>query len=91
MAAQSAGPAELALLRRLAQVGGRYTFRPDGENLRSYRAFEQEIVSVLLGLHGKQLVQIDPQGTEVVALPGQPGRFAKITAEIMEAGRAAIR
>jgi hypothetical protein len=82
---------ERALLQRLAQVGGRYTFKPDGESVIALRAFEEGIVAVLLSLYEKQLVHIASGGTAVASVPGQPVRFTEITAELTDAGREAIR
>jgi hypothetical protein len=81
--------AELGILRRLARVGGRQTFRPDGASTIAYRLFDEGILSVLLSLEEKGLVRLDPRGTEVAVKPGEPGRFTAITAEITEAGRKA--
>jgi hypothetical protein len=87
--------AERALLRRLREVGGLYTFRPDGESLMARRIFAEGMARVLLGLFGKGLVRVDPQATEVVdvpgAPPGQPGVITTITAELTETGREALR
>lgn len=83
--------AERALLRRLAAVGGRHTFRPDGENLLAFRAFEEGIVASLLSLQRKHLVHIDPAATDLVAVPGQPDRFSRITAELTDLGREALQ
>jgi hypothetical protein len=77
MPEESVGPAEMALLRRLAQVGGRYTFRPEGEGRVAQRAFEEGIVADVRRLYGKGLVRIDlvatvfsagAQGTELTGL-----------------------
>jgi hypothetical protein len=82
--------AERALLRRITEVGGRYTFRPDGQGTLAYRVFNEGIVSVLLSLQAKHLVTIQAEGTESVSQRGAPARFTAITAELTDAGRAAL-
>jgi hypothetical protein len=83
--------AERSLLRRLADVGGRYTFKPDGEPLIAYRAFVEGIVAVLLSLQQKQLVRIEEVETHMTTLPDHPRRIAAIIAELTSAGREALR
>jgi len=83
--------AERALLQRLAEVGGRYTFRPDGENALVLRVFEEGVLATLVSLHEKQLVRFDTGAIEVIQEPGRPVRFASVTAELTEAGRARLR
>jgi hypothetical protein len=61
---------ERELLRRLADVGGKYTFRPDGETAIARRAFEQGIVATLFSLQEKQLLTIDMHESTGVTLPG---------------------
>jgi hypothetical protein len=82
--------AERELLRRLAEIGGKYTFRPDGETAISRRAFEQGIVATLLSLQEKRLVAIDMHESTRVTLPGQPGHFTSIVVELTDAGRNAL-
>lgn len=79
--------AERALLGRLAEVGGRYTFKPDGENVLAWSVFEEAIVAVLRALHGKRLVRIDSDASELIRVAGQRVRFASLTAELTDAGR----
>jgi hypothetical protein len=83
--------AERALLQRLAEAGGRYTFRPDGENALALRAFEVGILATLVSLQEKQLVRLDTGAIEVIQEPARPVRFASVTAELTEAGRARLR
>ena len=83
--------AERALLQRLAEVGGRYTFRPDSENALARRAFEEGILTTLVSLQEKQLVRLDTGAIQVIQEPGRPVRFASVTAELTEAGRARRR
>jgi hypothetical protein len=83
--------AERSLLRRLADVGGRHTFKPDGEPLIKYRVFVEGIVSVLLALQQKELVRIDEVETHMTAQPEHPRRIAGITVELTAAGREALR
>jgi hypothetical protein len=46
----------VALLRRLAHVGGRYTFRPDGQGRLAQKAFKEgSIVVAVRRLHEKVL------------------------------------
>jgi hypothetical protein len=79
--------AERDLLRRLADVGGKYTFRPDGETATARRAFEQGIITTLLSLHEKQLIRINTQESIRVTLPGQPEHFTSISVELTEEGQ----
>ena len=87
MSETSVRPAELELLRRIDQVGGRYTFRPDGESRIAYRVFEEGVVSVVLSLSAKGFVRLDPDATEITSVQGQRNRVAAIAAEVTEAGR----
>ncbi len=82
--------AERDLLRRLGEVGGRYTFRPDGESLLAFRIFEEGIAAVLLSLEIKRLVRFDSSASELMRVPGHGLRFASLTAELTEAGREAL-
>jgi hypothetical protein len=82
--------AERELLRRLSEVGGKYTFRPDGETAIARRAFENGIVATLLSLQEKQLVAIDMHESTRVTLPGQPGHFTSMVVELTPAGRNAL-
>jgi hypothetical protein len=84
-------PVERDLLRRLAEVGGRYTFRPDGSSIIAQRVFAEGILSVLLSLEDKLLVRLDPRGTEIVAGSLETNRFVAVTAELTDSGREAIR
>jgi hypothetical protein len=81
---------ERELLRRLADVGGKYTFRPDGETAIARRAFEQGIVATLFSLQEKQLLTIDMHESTGVTLPGEPGHFTSIVVELTDAGRKAL-
>jgi hypothetical protein len=86
MAEESVGPAELSLLRRLAQVGGRYTFRPDGEDQLAQRAFEEGIIADVRSLHAKGLVHLDSAASEY-GMRGQLHRLIALTVELTDAGR----
>ena len=90
MPGESVGPAEMALLRRLAQVGGRYTFRPDGHGRLAQRAFQEGIVADVPRLYEKGLVRIDLAASEYSA--GRQGtELAALTVELTPAGRLAFR
>ena len=90
MPEESIGPPEMALLRRLAQVGGRYTFRPDGEGRVAQRAFEEGIVADVRRLYEKGLVRVDLVGTSFAA-GGRGTELTALTVELTAAGRRAIR
>lgn len=83
--------AERSLLRRLAEVGDRYTFKPDGEPLIAYKAFVEGIVSVLLSLQEKRLVRIEEVKTHMTTFPDHPRRIAAITVELTRAGLEALK
>ena len=83
--------AERALLQRLAEAGDRYTFRPEGESLPALRSFEEGILAALVSLQQKQLVRLVTGAIEVIQEPGRPVRFAGVTAELTDAGRARLR
>ena len=83
--------AERSLLRRLAEVGGRYTFRPDGESMLALRVFDQGIVTALLTLDVKHLVRILMQDSELWSRPGEPVRFASIAVQHTDTGWQAAR
>ncbi len=85
------GDAERALLRRLAEIGGRYRFQPDGESLLALKAFEEGILTVLLSLQDKQLIRVDRDASELIWLPGDRSRIATLTAELTNAGWNALR
>src|SRR5688572_24401751 len=78
--------AERALLRRLAEIGGRYRFQPDGDSLLALRAFEEGVLAVLLSLQDNQLIRVDRDASELIMLPGDRGRVASVTAELTNAG-----
>jgi hypothetical protein len=89
MPEESVGPAEEALLRRLAQVGGRYTFRPDGNGRLAQRAFEEGIVADVRRLYEKGLVRVDLAASAFSA--GRQGtELAALTVELTPAGRRAM-
>jgi hypothetical protein len=79
--------AERELLRRLVEIGGKYTFRPDGEAAIARRTFEQGIVATLMSPQEKRLVAVDMHESTRVTLPSQPGHFTSIVVELTEAGR----
>jgi hypothetical protein len=90
MPEESVGPAEMALLRRLAQVGGRYTFRPDGEGRLAQRAFEEGIVADVRRLYEKGLVRVDLLATAFSA--GRQGpELTTLTVELTTEGRRALK
>lgn len=78
--------AERSLVRRLAEVGGRYTFRPDGESTLALRVFDDRIVTSLLTLDVKQLVHVVMLESELWCRQGEPVRFASITVQLTNAG-----
>ena len=82
--------AERELLERIAEVGGRYTFQPDGSSIIAHRIFAEGLLSVLLALEEKQLITLTPPGTEVVRVSLGRGRFVPMTAELTDAGRRAL-
>jgi hypothetical protein len=90
MPEESVGPAELALLRRLAHVGGRYTFRPDGQGRLAQRAFDEGIVADVRRLYEKGLVRIDLAASAFSA-GGEGTELAALTVELTPAGRRAIK
>ena len=77
---------ERALLERLAEVGGRYTFRPDGSSTLAYRIFDDGIPATLLSLQAKWLVTIDVRGTQNVTQPDATTRYTAVTAQITALG-----
>jgi hypothetical protein len=83
--------AERARLRRLAEIGGRYRFRPDGDSLLALRAFEEGILAVLLSRQDKQLIRVDRDATDLICLPGDRIRIATITAGLTNTGWNALR
>ena len=90
MPEESVGPAEMALLRRLAQVGGRYTFRPDGEGRLAQRAFEEGIVADVRRLYEKGLVRVDLVATSFSAGEERP-ELTALTVELTTEGRRALK
>ena len=89
MLGESVGPAEIALLRRIAQVGGCHTFRPDGEGRLAQRAFEEGIVADVRRLYEKGLVRIDLAASEFSA-GNQGTELGALTVELTPAGRLSI-
>jgi hypothetical protein len=83
-------PAERSLLQRLAEVGGRYRFRPDGEGTLARRVFDDGIVTTLLTLDVKHFVRILLEESELWCRPGEPARFASITVQLTAAGWKAV-
>ena len=77
---------ERALLRRIAEMGGRCTFRPDGPGALAYRIFEEGIVSVLFALRSKQLVTIEAERIWATSEPGQV-RFSAVTVQLTDFGQ----
>jgi hypothetical protein len=70
-------------------VGGHYTFRPDGTRRGAYAAFNRDVVSLLLSLESKGGLLIDPKRSRTMGLRGSSA-YASVTADITEAGRAAL-
>jgi hypothetical protein len=79
-------PGERSLLRRLAAVGGRYTFRPDGESTLALRVFDEGTVTALLTLDIKRLVRVVMLESELWCRQGEPVRFASVTVQLTNAG-----
>lgn len=79
-------PAERSLLQRLAEVGGRYTFRPDGEDTLALRVFDEGIVTTSLTLDVKHLVRVVMRESELWSRLGEPVRFASIVVQLTAAG-----
>jgi hypothetical protein len=81
---------ERPILRALLEHGGRHAFRPQDQGQLAWAVFDREVVRVLRSLEAKGLVRIDQQASHVLGLPGQPGRYAAITAELTDAGKGAL-
>ncbi len=80
-----------ALLRCLADIGGRYRFQPAGDSRPALSAFEEGILAVVLSLEDEQLIRVDRDASELIWLPGDRIRIATITVELTAAGHAAVR
>lgn len=89
MAVSLTGP-ERELLERIAEVGGRYTFQPDGSSIIAQRVFAEGILRVLLSLEERQFISLTPPGTEVVRMSLEVRRFLPMAAQLTDAGRLAL-
>jgi hypothetical protein len=81
--------AERLLLQRLADVGGRYKFGPDGRDRSAYAAFNRDVVSLLRSLESKGLIEIDRQRSRAIGLHAS-GCYASVTVQLTAAGRTAL-
>jgi hypothetical protein len=82
---------ERLLLRLLAEVGGRYTFRPDGATRAAYAAFNQDVVTRLQSLQSKGWIRIDLPGSRVLGLSRSGRRYASVAVEMTEVGKRVLR
>jgi hypothetical protein len=82
--------AEREILGRIAEVGGRYTFQPDGSSIIAHRIFAEGMLSVLLALEEKRLISLTPPGAELVRVALGLRRFVPTTAQLTDAGRRAL-
>ena len=78
----------LVRLLRLERAGG---LASDARYALAMRVFEEGILTTLVSLQEKQLVRLDTGAIEVIQEPGRPVRFASVTAELTDAGRARLR
>jgi hypothetical protein len=78
--------AERSLLRLIAEIGGRYTFRPDGGTRAAYAAFNRDTIAVLQSLQSKGFVAIDLDRSRPLGLRGSTRRYASMAVEMTQRG-----